>query len=289
MGYMKKWYKLARVLSLHFIWNKRALSNLKQHRALAKTLKRAVPPGKPVFRTSVMYLFSYLSGAITTSHKRKILTHHYSFLRKVFTSEQLSQLYNGGIVFYAEQYEQNHYRVILAPSEMLEFEGSLSLLFEINKQKIASLLFSFSPGDVFDIEDENIVFISCLQRVGNQAENAYAATKYFSDNNMATILLKVLEAAAVDFGITKAIGVGCDNQLTAKLTCEHERYYSIYDQFWLNSSGVKRDGDYLIELPMVQKSILLIKQTHRNRTIKKRQRLRDIFEAVQSNLLKTSK
>ncbi|WP_259097472.1 VirK/YbjX family protein [Mucilaginibacter dorajii] len=283
---MKKWCRLARVLSLHFIWNKRALSNLKQHRALVQILKRAAPPGRPVFKTSVMYLFSYLSGAITTRHKRKILAHHYGFLRKVFIGEQLSQLYNGGIVFYAEQHEQNQYRVILAPSEALEFEGSLSLVFEMNKQKVASLLFSFAPGDVFDLEDENIVFISCLQRVGNQVENAYAATKYFSDNNMATILLKVLEAAAVDFGITKAICVGCDNQLTAKLTNEHERYYAIYDQFWLNSSGVKRHGDYLIELPMVQKPILLIKQTHRNRTLKKRQRLRDIFEAVQRNLLK---
>lgn len=289
MGYMKKWYKLTRVLSLHFIWNKRAPSNFKQHRELVKILKGVVPPGKPIFRTSVMYLFSYLSGAITTSHKRKILAHHYGFLKKVFTGKQLSQLYNGGIVFYAEQHEQNQYRVILASSETLEFEGSLSLLFEMNKQKVASLLFSFAPGDVFDLEDENIVFISCLQRVGNQVENAYAATKYFSDNNMATILLKILEAAAVDFGITKAIGVGCDNQLTAKLTCEHERYYSIYDQFWLNSSGVKRNSDYLMELPIVQKPILLIKQTHRNRTIKKRQRLRDIFEAVQRNLLKTSK
>ena len=289
MRYINKWYKLARVLSLHFIWNKEALSNFKQHRALVKTLKSVMPPGKPVFRTSVMYLFSYLSGAISTNHKREILAHHYSFLKRAFCGSQLIQLYNGGAVFYKEQCGQNEYKVTLAASGMLEFEGSLSLVFEMNKQKVASLLFSFAPGDVFDLEDENIVFISCLQRVGNQAENAYAATKYFSDNNMATILLKVLEAAAVDFGITKAIGVGCDNQLTAKLTCEHERYYSIYDQFWLNSSGVKRDSDYLIQLPMSQKPILLIKQTHRNRTIKKRQRLRHIFEAVQHNLQKELK
>jgi uncharacterized protein VirK/YbjX len=286
MGYMKKWYKLARVLSLHFIWNKEAPSNFKQHRALVKALKSAVPPGKPIFRTSVMYLFSYLSGAISTNHKRKILAHHYSFLKRAFCGSQLIQLYNGGVVFYTEQCGQNEYKVTLAASGMLEFEGSLSLIFEMNSQKVASLLFSFAPGNVFDLKDKHIVFISCLQRVGKQAENAYAATKYFSDNNMATILLKVLEAAAINFGITKAIGVGCDNQLTAKLTCEHERYYSIYDQFWLNSSGVKRNGDYLIELPMAQKPILLIKQTHRNRTIKKRQRLRHIFEAVQSNLQK---
>ncbi|MEO3408352.1 DUF535 family protein [Mucilaginibacter sp. CAU 1740] len=268
----------------HFILNRNIFSNIKQQYKLASTLKPYFKARLLNHRTSVIYLFSYLSGAFTVSKKRQILDHHYQYLKNVLPPTQLQTLFKQGISCYQDSTTADEYNILLASTHMLEFEGSLSLSLLVNNIKIAMLSFSIAPGVAFDLPDEQVIYMANMQRWGEHNEDIHKATKYFNDIIPATILLKTIEALASVLSISTAIGISANNQLTAIIKNDHERFYSIYDQFWLNHGGELKNGDYIIPLPLVQKPIEQVKQTHRNRTLKKRERLKGIYEEACRNL-----
>jgi uncharacterized protein VirK/YbjX len=77
--------------------------------------------------------------------------------------------------------------------------------------------------------------------------------------------------------IDTCVGVAYTNQITAMKNVDNENYYSFYDERWMNYGGVYKDGNYIIPTPFAQKPLLSIKQTHRNRTVRKRNKLKQIY------------
>ena len=268
----------------HFIFNRNVFSNVKQQLKLTNTLKPYFKAQQLNHRTSVIYLFSYLSGSFNTGQKLAILRHHYGYLKNVLDIAQLRTLFKQGITCYQDCTTGNAYNILLTPGYMLEFEGSLSVSLLMNNIKIAMLSFSVAPGTVFDLPDEHVIYIANLQRFGGHNDDIHKATKHFNDIIPAAILLKVVEALAGVLKISTCIGISAQNQLTSIVMNDHERFYSIYDQFWLNHGGVLKNGDYIIPLPLAQKPLEQVKQTHRNRTVKKRERLKGIYDDAYHNL-----
>jgi uncharacterized protein VirK/YbjX len=109
------------------------------------------------------------------------------------------------------------------------------------------------------------------------------STKYFKDVFLNSILLKSLEATLLSFGIPNFVGVSAANQISGHLSDYRELFDIFYDQHWLDIGGVLNNSDYIITFPLPQKSILLIKQTHRNRTNKKRNKLKEIYDCCLKN------
>ncbi|WP_184549001.1 DUF535 family protein [Mucilaginibacter sp. FT3.2] len=276
----------------HFIFNKNAQKNFKNQSALNKVLRPFIAASFIQNRTSFIHIFSYLSGAFRQHQKLRILAHHYTFLSATFSQNQLRNLFFTGIDCYIDFDAENKYSVVLSFSSMLEFEGSLSLIYKVNNAEIAHLSFSIAPGDLFDIDDDNVLFIACLQKNGALQSSINMATKHFKDIDPARILMKVLESLADTLSISTCIGVSAANQLTAIKHSTVEKFSSIYDELWIENGGILKNGDYIISLPLPQKSLLAIKQTHRNRAIKKRGRLLEIYNSVhqnmQRNLLKSN-
>ena len=164
----------------------------------------------------------------------------------------------------------------MKPSGALEFEGSLSLYFQMNGVKLGTLSFSIAPGNVFSCTDENIFYIACLQQHKPQIDNIGVATKHFKEIQIANILLEEMDALGTILNIRKLIGVASSGQLTASNNTYVIAYQSIYDEFWAKHNGVFDGQDYVIQLPINHKPISSIKQTHRNRTVKKREKLLEI-------------
>jgi uncharacterized protein VirK/YbjX len=265
----------------YVVFNKYALINFKNQLKLIALIKFFTAEKFVHFRTNLYHLTDYLSGTFSTDEKLKILYHHYNFLKKTFTHKQLSEIFKDGVECYSEDNNIGRYSIVIGSSLTLEFEGSLSLYLMFNDVKIATLSFTIIPGAIFNIPEEHVAYITCTQRIGQHKVRILAAIKHFRDMVPSVLLMKSFEAILLTLGITSCVGISHENQLTAlKRPGEKEKYYSFYDQLWINYDGINIGGDYLIPLPLVQKPLLLIKQTHRNRTVKKRMKLSEIYDAT---------
>jgi len=283
-GFLLRQNKIVNSVLHRFLFNKNAVRNIINHNKLVSLLRSFNCSNLIFKRTKFIYLFSYLSNSFTTDEKLSILFHHYNFLNNLFAPVALSQLFKTGIECYSENNGLDTYNIILKPSGVLEFEGSLSLYFQMNDVKLATLSFSVAPGKLFNYTDENVFYIACLQQHKPKIDQINIAEKHFNEVKVANILLEVLEALGSIFDIKKLIGVSSANQLTASTNNYTVAYQSIYDEFWIKHNGIFDGQNYIIQLPIPHKPISSIKQTHRNRTLKKRKKLHEIRVKMLENL-----
>ncbi|WP_461451428.1 DUF535 family protein [Mucilaginibacter sp.] len=264
----------------YVIFNKYALKNLQSQLKLLFVINYFNREKLVHLRTNLYHLTDYLSGAFTTDEKAQILCHHYRFLRETFNTRQLKLIFNDGVEFFREENDNGTYSIVLNTSSTLEFEGSLSIFLKFDDIKIATLSFSIAPGSIFSIDEEHVAYITCTQRIGQHKPRILAAIKHFRDIVPSVLLMKSFEAMLTKLNIHSCIGISYKNQLTALKNNEDEKYFSFYDALWMNYGGIDIGGNYLIPLPLGQKPLILIKQTHRNRTVKKRQKMREIYDST---------
>jgi uncharacterized protein VirK/YbjX len=268
--------KILRLLGF-IIFHKRAPLNLIDQIKLMKLLRYFTINKLAHLRVNLYHLTEYLSCSLSTDEKSKALFYHYNYLKTIFSLHQLKQLFNDGVECYTENIENYEYNIVLTGSSTLEFEGSLSLFLRMNGVKIAVLSFTIVPGVLFGLEDEKVGYITCLQRIGQHKANIQIAIKHFRDIIPSFILMRSFEAILSVLKIDTCVGVAYTNQITAMKNINNENYYSFYDERWMNYGGIYKDGNYIIPTPFAQKPLLSIKQTHRNRTVKKRNKLKEIY------------
>jgi uncharacterized protein VirK/YbjX len=146
-----------------------------------------------------------------------------------------------------------------------------------------TLSFSFAPGEVLGVQQEQVIFIAAIQGTKNKQEDIRKATRFFKDNALPVLLMKALEAIAAQLKIVACIGVPASGQLSADKITGKEKIVVAYDDFWLKSGGKEIGSGYYIHLPLTHKPIELISQNHRNRTIKKRDKSAAVYAAVDKN------
>jgi len=266
----------------YFVFDKGFISKFRMHKSVLQTLSPFRKEKLIFFRTTLLYILPYLSKSFGISLKQSILIDHYTFLKKKFSVTQLYQLFNGnGLEVYSEINGDDRYNVVLKPvTSHLEFEGSMSLLFKQNNITLYSLSFTFIRGAVFDIDDPYIIYVTALQGAKNEYERIRTSTKHFKENSLPVILFKALEAIALSLNIQKCLGISAHNHVSLKNNEQFERFYNNYDAFWINNGGELINGDYLLSLPLAQKPIEQIQQSHRNRTVKKRQKMQEMATGV---------
>ena len=269
----------------HFISGGDIQEKVKMHLQLVKTMEFYRRNNLIAFRAYFIYILPYISKSFNVDQKHRILINHYSVLKQYFSQSQLEKLFTDGIECYNEINEEDNYSIYLqAVTNHLEFEGSMCLVFKYDNINLFTLNFTLVPGKVFNHSDAQMIYISSIQGVRNEFENIRKATKYFKDNSLPVILLKVLQAFAMSMGIDNCIGISVKDQLSVKDELMYDRFRTIYDDFWINNGGVSLSGGYLIDLPVRQKPIHLIAQPHRNRTLKKRKKLEDIYSYAIRNI-----
>jgi uncharacterized protein VirK/YbjX len=271
-------------LAKHFIFSRYAITNSRQQLRIISILNPLKKQGLVDYRSYVIHFFSYISKSFSVQQKAIIIANHYSFLRKKISEEYLNQIFENGFNCYSECGQGDEYTVTLSPSSQLEFEGSLSLFFKVNNIKTYTLSFTFVPGQIFNISKDNVIYISRMQRAADQVDNNVKALHNFMDIIPSAILMKVLEAIASSLAIDTFAGISANNQLSLGSDEKYEKFYSNYDEFWLSMGGILKDGSYFLSFPIPQKDILLIKQNHRTRTLKKRRRLHEIYTQSCSNM-----
>lgn len=259
--------------------------HLKGHLKLVEGLKFYKERGLISLRTYILYTSSYLSKTLHVKKKLIVLTYHYNYLKTIFKPVLLNQVFKNGVIFWRHSKSSEKFGVTLKFTHMLEFEGSLALVFNFNEVNVFTLSFSFSPGDVFGFSDATIIYIACMQGVKDEFVNYAKATKTFNENIPPLILVKVLEAFATVLDIEIILGVTTADQLSFGESSNLYNFNNNYNKFWESIGGKKlNENYYLIKCPLRQKPLSLIAAKYRRRVIEKRKLLDEIYNNCYSHL-----
>jgi len=237
------------------------------------------------YRSYFIYLYSYISRSFGIPDKASILINHYNYLQKKFSGANLEKLFAEGIECLHERAGDDVYTITFSSSSLLEFEGSMLLNFKLNGISLSTLSFTFVPGKLFNIDEEDIIYISGLQRDGNQLDNCYRAKKYFKNTSLSVMLMTALEGIAISLNIKTCIGISSRNQLSLNNEQEYTKFYSVYDQFWLNNDGVLVGEDYVFKIPIPQKDVQPIPKNQKEIVLKKRLKLEEIYKTSRTGTL----
>jgi uncharacterized protein VirK/YbjX len=270
------------ILLKHLFLSGNAKENNRSFFRLLQVLKPLRKAGLVRRGAALSYLSIFLSRSLTANQKLTICINHYSFLQKLFSAEQLNALFKDGIECYAEQTGGNHLRVVMAHAAGYEVEGPCSLLYYVNDTLYATLCFTMAPAGIFGLNDANVFYISCMQKKHTEGQGINKAT-HISGIHPVTMLLNALKAFGAANGIKNCVAISAVNQLAYVADRkDYDYFFSLYDDFWLSKGGSKLNSDYLVPFPLVQKSILEVKQTHRNRARKKRIKQEEIYNEIYS-------
>ena len=269
----------------YFCFNKHLGANIKQQLEIVKVLKPLKKKRLISYRSYFIYLYSYISRSFGIPDKASILINHYNYLQKKFSGANLEKLFAEGIECLHERAGDDVYTITFSSSSLLEFEGSMLLNFKLNGISLSTLSFTFVPGKLFNIDEEDIIYISGLQRDGNQLDNCYRAKKYFKNTSLSVMLMTALEGIAISLNIKTCIGISSRNQLSLNNEQEYTKFYSVYDQFWLNNDGVLVGEDYVFKIPIPQKDVQPIPKNQKEIVLKKRLKLEEIYKTSRTGTL----
>jgi len=257
--------------------NRNAFSNIKNQWGLIKVLRPFLKAKLITFSPYTIYFYPYISRTFNINDRYKTLIHHYSFLQNNYTPAQLEQLFTNGMECFKAVYGDAEFSIILKQNYTSEYEGPLSLYFKVNDDLISTLSFTFMPGDILNEGAENLIYISHLQRAQTQQHNNEHFINFFRNIHPSVVLLRAVEALGLAWGISKCVAITAENQLSYIAGMDKIAFAHTYDEFWKGRGGVYLNCAYHFQLPLLEVPLPAIKQSHRNKTIRRRNRLNEVY------------
>ncbi len=227
----------------------------------------------------------YLALSFDVKSRLFMLTSHYCFINRFMKDGFIENIVHDCIVVWNNAANDNNYAITLTYPEYAD-DGNLELVLNVNSIPIYRLSFNIIPGQIFNLVDEHVLYITRVQGGGKRFELIKRATKDLHDISPPALLLIAVRAIAAALNIAKILGITVRDQATLGQMPIQEHYFSNYDNFWASMGGVKIDERAFL-LPAVpeRKPLNMISQSHRRRTRIKRQRqdhimnqLRQTFE-----------
>jgi uncharacterized protein VirK/YbjX len=246
------------------------LHKLSAHLAVAHSL--SLPRTRELVKhhpkSAFKYLHKYLARSFDIHSRSAILSNHYQYLNERVKPDFISRICRGKIMLWEN--EADGYRYGIGLTYPKNEEGELFLIFSEDDAPLFTLSFTFAPGKVLGLADEQIAFIGRLQGVANSRESIKRATKSFQDIAPAALLLDAVRAIAASMNISGIVGVSARNQVCLSDRRRNTAAYA-YDEFWL-SADARMLGELGYYLPTVseEKPLSSIKNNHRSRVKRKR-------------------
>jgi len=256
----------------------RVITHLKGHYHLARVLKPFREKNLIDKSTGFVYSKKYLATSLKVKNRLRIILFHYTFIKEVFTKSSLEKIFTSGLKCWAEDHNGLHFNVLLKFSGKQEYEGALSLIFQIYNRPVYKLSFTFGSGIDFGCPADTVIYISRLQGERSQYHSIKKASKIFGNNTPCAILLKILEIIGTSLNIKTIVGVSNKHQISinkrgVQILCGD------YNKVWEKHGGIADDRGlfYYMPCPFNKKPIHLVKPKLRQRCLAKRKRLEDVY------------
>lgn len=248
--------------------------NFPAHMAVVRALSLPRVKSLSQYRPGFAYRYwgNYLAHGFCVNSRAAILANHYSFLNTHVAEDFVTRICEDQIVLWEEFRENSRYSIALLCPRISNFEGDLSLVFQENSSTLFTMSFTFAPGKILSIEDNQVLLACLLQGARGKFDSIRRATKTFNEISPASLLLSAAEAIAKSLNITSIIGVGAQVQISVGGEQGENQGAFAYDDFWLSSGAEKINGHFFrITALQNDKPLSLIKSNHRSRVKRKRQ------------------
>lgn len=250
---------------------------------LSVTRSLALPQTRPLLnhhpKAAFKYLRKYLAHSFDLHSRSIILSSHYHYLSNLVVMDFIDRICRGAIPLWEEEIDGNQYGINLTYPK--NEEGELFLVFTENAAPLFTLSFTIAPGRLFNVADEQVIFIGRLQGTANQKEAINRASKSFHDLPPAALLLAATRGIAASLNIAGMVGVSARNQVCLRGARLPDTAASAYDEFWTSAGGEKLNEQfYYLPVTQTEKPLSLVKNNHRSRVKRKRQLKHSLMNQV---------
>ena len=216
------------------------------------------------------HLGNYLALFLNINSRAAILINHYQQIVNLMKDDFTENLITGDVVLWATSVENDEFDIALAFPDY-GMEGDLSLVYNFNSKRLFTMSFTFTPGAILDLPDEQVLFITRVQGLGGNFDSIRNATRNLHDISPLALLLVAVQGVAASCGIPLIAGISVADQVTVGLGKSLVDSRHVYDDFWMNQGGEPVDGKFfLFPVPLPRKPLAMIKRNHRCRVKRKR-------------------
>jgi uncharacterized protein VirK/YbjX len=224
----------------------------------------------------------YLARGLTTNQRVACFLHHYRRLPDGLPARSLSSVLFKDVTVDEIREGGHRFGVTLGLSRPWDYEGEMSLNFEVNGQLVFILSFTIVPGWVVQSEFNEVLLISRLQGVKGRFAEIQLATRTLCDVAPPAMLVGALCGLADAYGIEGMAGINAQMKPEFHL-CPGEaaHIHRAYDAFFTEiGATLAPSGFYLSPIPLPEKPMSLIKKGHKTRTREKRALKRKVAARV---------
>jgi uncharacterized protein VirK/YbjX len=256
-------------------------TNIFFHLKLVRHFKKIVCSYNGLIDSKVNYLYfkSFISTKFNVEQKLEIMSHHYSFLKKLFDDKMLEELFTTGITCWRVQKEENNSCVSLHASTFDLREGCLRLNFRNNETDIFNLTFTIVPGELLNICDTSVIYVSRVQYAREQHKRISKITKLSGYITPLTIVLYVLEGISKALRIQSIVGISTEQHIKFIDAWNERLFDKNYSSLWQKmNANEMQNGNFYMPCPLPKRPLMLLKQKYRSVILNKRNNLREVSD-----------
>jgi uncharacterized protein VirK/YbjX len=232
---------------------------------------------KTYSRVVYRYTLPYLSVNFKRSERQQMLKGHYDFVNTSLSASFYARVLDDAMTLWQQEIE-GHQLSISVGGPCMHREGDLTLVFKMNGTPLYRIAFSLLRLALLNIKQlpqqnasDVVIYVGQVQGYPGGFDQIRQATKLCRDVAPADLLMAAVSGFAESIGVNLVAGVGYENSLSYHNLVRLNSNFS-YAEFWEKHHGIRSEGGhYMLQIPLVEKPINLVKANHRGRTLLKRE------------------
>ncbi|MDE2388330.1 MAG: DUF535 family protein [Betaproteobacteria bacterium] len=224
----------------------------------------------------------YFAKFLSPREKLMIQCNHYAFLDRIISDDDFFLNIKKGITIWTQEYNtcNDKQSIVLKTPNLSKREGEIVLEYFFNNTLLYFITFSFSPGTIFGLPNEQLIAIGGSQGRYSHSELTRNASKLNGEINPSTALILALKAISRVLGIKILLGIKVSQH--SSLNINPEIGYFSYDDLWSKNYGEEYPNYYVIPTDTLRKVSDTVEGSHKSRTRKKRIRKEDMINQIMS-------
>ncbi|MEP7303268.1 MAG: DUF535 family protein [Caldimonas sp.] len=207
----------------------------------------------------------YLSKYLSVRQRIDSCTHHYTHEAEHFSSRYRKQVYGGqGLTLWQESVDGHSFRIRLAASSEMRWEGDLSLRLFVDEVAIHVLSFSYVDAGLFGQPAGTILFITRNQSLHQGPQQSLFRTA-FKQTVPPYFCLSATIGIALAQGMQRVAAIRHEAQIASSEEV-NEGLRNTYDGFWRAFNGSAVDAKaFALPVPLAVTELSEVNSKHRKR------------------------
>ena len=243
-------------------------------------VKDALVPARGAEAFSFLTRARFLARPLALEQRVDCALHHYSYEQATFSSAYVDAVYRGeGLELWRAASEDRVFAIRLLVANDNLFEGLLSVVAFVDRQRVCVLSFSYVDAAIFGAPPGPILFVTRKQS-GRHPEEQQAFARAFHHSSPPYFCLAALAGIALALG-TRAIAAIRSDAHPSWQPEEAGAMRTSYDEFWAVFQATELDEKaYRIPLPLEPRDLAEVSAKHRRRAKLRRQHWSEVTESA---------